>query len=56
MIQELRPERKIYVHGCMTILNKRLQRDILPVLLTYIGCAVLLAIIQMVALVLARSV
>jgi hypothetical protein len=39
----------------MEILGRRLQRDVLPLLLTYIGCAVLLALIQILALVLASA-
>ena len=53
-VQDLHPERTIYVHGCMTVLGRRLRRDVLPLLLTYIGCAVLLALIQILSLVLAR--
>ena len=55
-VQDLHPERTIYVHGCMTVLGRRLRRDVLPLLLTYIGCAVLLALIQILSLVLARLV
>ena len=54
--QDLHPERTIYVHGCMTVLTRRLRRDVLPLLLTYIGCAVLLALLQILSLVLARLV
>ena len=54
--QDLHPERTIYVHGCMTVLGRRLRRDVLPLLLTYIGCAVLIALIQILSLVLARLV
>ena len=55
-VQDLHPERTIYVHGCMTVLGRRLRRDVLPLLLTYIGCAVLLALLQILSLVLARLV
>ena len=40
----------------MTVLGRRLRRDVLPLLLTYIGCAVLIALIQILSLVLARLV
>jgi len=55
IFQNLHPEREIYVHGCMTIMNIRLKRDLLPVLLSYIGCSVLLAIIQILAVVLTSA-
>jgi len=55
IFKDLHPERTIYVHGCMTVLGRRLRRDVLPLLLTYIGCAVLLALIQILSLVLASA-
>ena len=39
----------------MTVLGRRLRRDVLPLLLTYIGCAVLIALIQILSLVLASN-
>jgi len=45
----------IYTHGCMTILENRLERDIQPVLLAYIGCAVVLALLQILSVVLSAS-
>jgi len=55
IFKDLHPERTIYVHGCMTVLTRRLRRDVLPLLLTYIGCAVLIALIQILSLVLASA-
>jgi len=55
IFKDLHPERTIYVHGCMTVLGRRLRRDVLPLLLTYIGCAVLIALIQILSLVLASA-
>lgn len=55
IFQELRPERKIYVHGCMAVISKRLERDVQPVLLTYIVCAVVLALLEIISLVLASA-
>jgi len=55
IFKDLHPERTIYVHGCMTVLTRRLRRDVLPLLLTYIGCAVLLALLQILSLVLASA-
>jgi len=55
IFKDLHPERTIYVHGCMAVLTRRLRRDVLPILLTYIGCAVLIALIQILSLVLASA-
>jgi len=55
IFKDLHPERTIYVHGCMAVLTRRLRRDVLPILLAYIGCAVLVALIQILSLVLASA-
>eukprot|EP00092_Neocalanus_flemingeri_P037825 GFUD01041175.1.p1 GENE.GFUD01041175.1~~GFUD01041175.1.p1 ORF type:complete len:348 (+),score=73.44 GFUD01041175.1:136-1179(+) len=46
---------KINIHGCMAIMKNRLLRDIAPVLLTYIACAVVLALITILAMVLSAA-
>eukprot|EP00092_Neocalanus_flemingeri_P004433 GFUD01004768.1.p1 GENE.GFUD01004768.1~~GFUD01004768.1.p1 ORF type:complete len:272 (-),score=65.70 GFUD01004768.1:754-1569(-) len=46
---------KINIHGCMAIMKNRLFRDVYPVLLTYIGCAVVLALITILAMVLSAA-
>jgi len=55
IFQDLRPERKIYTHGCMTVIDKRMKRDVHPLLLTYIICAVVLALIEIISVVLASA-
>jgi len=55
IFKDLHPERTIYVHGCMTVLGRRLRRDVLPLLLAYIGCGVLVALVQILSLVLASA-
>jgi len=46
---------KINIHGCLTIMKERLARDIAPLLLTYIGCGVVLCLISIISLVLASA-
>jgi len=46
---------KINIHGCMAIMKNRLLRDIAPVLLTYIACAVVLALLTILSMVLAAA-
>jgi len=55
IFQDLQPEREINTHGCMTVMERRLVRDVMPLLLTYIGCSVLLALLQILTLVLAAA-
>jgi len=45
----------IFTHGCLYILQGRMKRDIMPVLLAYLGCGVILAILQIVAIVLSAA-
>jgi len=47
--------RKINMNGCMTIMRKRLHRDIIPVLLHFIICTVVLALISLITLVLSAA-
>ena len=46
---------KIQIHGCLAIMKERLLRDIAPLLLTYIGCSVLLTLLTIISLVLAAA-
>jgi len=46
---------KINLHGCFAIMKNRLHRDITPVLLTYIICAVVLALLTILTMVLAAA-
>jgi len=46
---------KIYVHGCLAVMKEKLTRDIVPNLLVYIGCCVLLCLITIISLVLAAA-
>lgn len=46
---------KINIHGCLAIMKTRLFRDIYPVLLTYLGCVVVLALLTILAMVLAAA-
>jgi len=55
IFQDLYPGHSIFTHGCMTILEHRLERDIEPVLLTYIGCGVVLALVEILAMVLSAA-
>jgi len=55
IFQDLYPGHSIFTHGCLTILEGRLERDVEPVLISYIGCAVVLALLQILGLVLAAA-
>jgi len=55
IFNDIYPGLSIYTHGCLTILEGRYERDIQPVLLAYIGCAVVLALLQILALVLSAA-
>jgi len=55
IFQDLYPGHSIFTHGCLTILEGRLERDVEPVLIAYIGCAVVLALLQILGLVLAAA-
>jgi len=46
---------RINVHGCFFIMKERLHRDIVPVLLNYIICAVVLALLTILTVVLAAA-
>merc|ERR1712012_190165 len=46
---------KIYIHGCLAVMKSRLNRDVEPLLLTYIGCCVVLALLCIISLVLASA-
>jgi len=46
---------KINIHGCMAIMKTRLFRDVYPVLLTYLACEVVLALITILAMVLSAG-
>lgn len=55
IFNDIYPDRSIYTHGCMTILERRLDRDMQPVLLAYIGCAVVLALLEILGLVISAA-
>ena len=46
---------KIHIHGCLAIMKERLNRDVEPLLLTYIGSCVVLALLSIISLVLASA-
>ena len=46
------PQEKIFLHGCLAVLKEKLLRDISPVLFIFSACAVVLALITFLALVL----
>jgi len=45
----------IYTHGCLSILQSRMDRDVQPLLIAYLGCGVVLAILQLLAIVLSAA-
>ena len=47
------PQEKIFIHGCLAIIKEKLRRDISPVLFIFSACAMVLALITFLALVLA---
>ena len=49
------PYEKIHIHGCLAVMKERLSRDVVPLLLIYIGCCVLLCLITIISLVLAAA-
>merc|ERR1712137_1236124 len=55
MGRDIRAHEKIFTHGCLAIMKERLYRDIAPLLLTYIGCCVVLTLLCIVSLVLASA-
>lgn len=55
MQTKIDPHLYIYTHGCLSILQGRMNRDVKPVLLAYLGCGVLLAILQIVSIVLSSA-
>ena len=50
-----RVHEKINIHGCLAVMKERLGRDIVPHLLIYIGCCVLLCLLTIISLVLAAA-
>jgi len=55
IFEENHPEWKIYIHGCMEVLNQRLPRDIVPDLEVYVGSCALLCLVTIICLVLASA-
>jgi len=55
IFRDIRAHEKIFTHGCLAIMKERLYRDIAPLLLTYIGCCVVLPLLCIVSLVLASA-
>lgn len=55
IFRDIRAHEKIFTHGCLAIMKERLHRDIAPLLLTYIGCCVVLTLLGIVSLVLASA-
>jgi len=55
IFRDIRAHEKIFTHGCLAIMKERLHRDIAPLLLTYIGCCVVLTLLCIVGLVLASA-
>lgn len=46
---------RVYTHGCLSVLQKRMTNDVEPVLTAYLGCGVALALLQILAVVLSAS-
>jgi len=55
IFEENHPEWKIYIHGCMEVLNQKLHRDIVPDLEVYVGSCALLCLVTIICLVLASA-
>jgi len=55
IFEDVHPEWKIYIHGCMEVLNQKLHRDIVPDLEVYVGSSALLCLLTIICLVLASA-
>jgi len=54
-LTELLAYTKVYTHGCLAVLHKRMENDVEPMLTAYLGCGVALALLQILAIVLSAS-
>jgi len=54
-MQQLDVYRQIHTYGCLTMLNTRFERDLIPMLVGYMVVGVLLALLQLLGLAMAAS-
>jgi len=55
IFEDILAHEKVFIHGCMTIMKNRLNRDIAPVLVIYIACSVVLALLTILTVVLTAA-